>query len=143
MTRQFSAIAEAAVLLVAVLLAPQAASAQAWQDDFDWPSLDPRWTLAGWGAPGYISGNHIGSYDANNVSLQSGYLVLRLTQTSGQVDNNPDGVLSSGALVATTDTFGYGTTALMSGGCGCPPPPPTPPEWARRSPGAYRPASST
>jgi beta-glucanase (GH16 family) len=109
MTRQFSAIAEAAVLLVAVLLAPQAASAQAWQDDFDWPSLDPRWTLAGWGAPGYISGNHIGSYDANNVSLQSGYLVLRLTQTSGQVDNNPDGVLSSGALVATTGTFGYGT----------------------------------
>jgi beta-glucanase (GH16 family) len=92
-----------------VLVAPQAGSAQGWEDDFDWSTLNERWTVSGWGVPGYIPDNHVGIWDANNVRLQAGYLVLRLTQEPGQVDDNPNGVISSGALVATTDTYGYGT----------------------------------
>jgi beta-glucanase (GH16 family) len=109
MTKRIRGLLSVAVLLMAVLLTAQTASAQAWQDDFDWPTLDPRWTLTGWNAPGYIPGNHRGLYDTSNVSLQSGYLVLRLTQDSGQVDSNANGVISSGAFIATNDTYGYGT----------------------------------
>lgn len=98
-------------LMMGAALATQpgdAATAQGWEDDFIGPTLSGRWTVSGWPAPGYIPDNHRGLYDANNVSLQGGYLVLRLTQEAGQVDNNPNGVISSGALVATTETFGYG-----------------------------------
>jgi endo-1,3-1,4-beta-glycanase ExoK len=81
----------------------------AWQDDFNGSALDAaRWINANGQAPGYISGKHIGYYDPSNVSLQGGYLVIRLTQENGTVDGAP-GVVSKGGLIYTKDTYAYGT----------------------------------
>ena len=80
-----------------------------WRDDFTGTSLDAsRWTNAEEQAPGYIPGNHRGFYDPNNVSVQNGYLVIRLTQQTALVDG-VSGVESLGGLVYTEDTFRYGT----------------------------------
>ena len=83
--------------------------ATGWRDDFTGTSLDTsRWTNAEEQAPGYIPGNHRGFYDPDNVSVQNGYLVIRLTQQDGLVDG-VSGVVSLGGLVYTEETFGYGT----------------------------------
>jgi endo-1,3-1,4-beta-glycanase ExoK len=103
--------------------------ATGWQDDFSGTSLDTsRWTNAEERAPGYIPGNHQGYYEPSNVSVQNGYLVIRLTQFNGPVDGL-DGVVSLGGLVYTDETFRYGTyqwrarmssTSASPGGTGSP-----------------------
>jgi len=104
--------------LTAVVSVPAAASAKksqpatcaAWQDDFNTSGLDPtRWVIASGQAPGYIPGYHIGYYDPSHVSVGGGHLTLTLTQTTGQVDSNPAGVVSRGALIYTQFKCGYGT----------------------------------
>jgi len=80
-----------------------------WEDHFTGSKLSKRWQVSSWWAPGYIPDNHEGFYEAENVSLQNGYLVLRLNQEIGPVDNNPAGVISHGAHVTTRQKYGYGT----------------------------------
>jgi endo-1,3-1,4-beta-glycanase ExoK len=81
----------------------------AWRDDFNGTSVDQtRWIIADEQAPGYIPGNHIGYYDPTHVSVQNGYLVIRLTQQTGSVDGVA-GVISQGGLVYSKNTYGYGT----------------------------------
>lgn len=83
----------------------------AWQEDFNAGAIDTsRWVVASGEAPGYIYGKHIGYYDLSHVWVKDGYLVISLTQQIGQVDDNVvDGVISTGGLLYTKDTYGYGT----------------------------------
>lgn len=60
-------------------------------------------------APGAITDNHIGYFQPDHLSLSNGYLVLLLTQESGLVDSNSNGVISRGAGIYTKRTYGYGT----------------------------------
>ncbi len=81
-----------------------------WEDDFTSGQLDrKRWTVSSWWAPGYLANNHLGYYEPENVSLQGGYLVMRLWQEPGQVDDNLNGVISHGAHITTKQKYGYGT----------------------------------
>ena len=83
--------------------------ATGWRDDFAGRSLDKtRWIIADERAPGYLPGNHVGYYEPAQVSLQNGYLGIRLTQLNGLVDNVA-GVVSHGGLVYSKRTYGYGT----------------------------------
>lgn len=106
---------------------PGGGGSTAWRDDFNGTSLDQtRWITANEQAPGYLPGNHIGYYDPTHVSVQNGYLVIRLTQQNGSVDGVP-GVVSLGGLVYSKNTYSYGTyewrtqmstTSLTPGGQG-------------------------
>ncbi|HXE76086.1 MAG TPA: glycoside hydrolase family 16 protein [Candidatus Xenobia bacterium] len=90
--------------------APKPNRGSGWEDDFTGGQLDrKRWTVSSWWAPGYIANDHIGYYEPENVSLQGGYLVMRLWQEPGLVDENPNGVISHGAHVTTKQKYGYGT----------------------------------
>jgi len=80
-----------------------------WEDHFTGSKLSKQWQVSSWWAPGYLPDNHEGFYEAENVSLQSGYLVLRLNQEIGPVDSNEAGVISHGAHVTTKKKYGYGT----------------------------------
>jgi endo-1,3-1,4-beta-glycanase ExoK len=81
-----------------------------WQDNFDGNQVDTsRWTIASGQAPGRITGDHLGTYDPTHVTVTNGYLSLLLTQETGNVDGNPNGILSTGALIYTKQTYGYGT----------------------------------
>jgi beta-glucanase (GH16 family) len=84
-------------------------SSQPWEENFDGPLDTSFWTVPYAYAPGYRAGVHLGYYEPANVTVQNGYLVLKLYQTTGDVDGNPDGVISHGALVSTVNTYGYGT----------------------------------
>lgn len=96
--------------LGAAALASQSVTYTAWQDDFTGTQVDTtRWVIANGQAPGYIANDHIGYYDPTHVSVANGYLTLLLTQQNGQVGTNPNGVISRGALVYTSQTYGYGT----------------------------------
>lgn len=109
---------------------PGGGSGKAWHEDFSKGQLDTRlWMVASYWAPGYLPGVHVGYYDPANVTLQGGNLVLKLRQETGDVDGNPDGVISYGALVSTKKKYGYGTyewrmrmssTATSEGGAGGP-----------------------
>lgn len=89
--------------------APRRAPA-GWDDQFDSHRLDPRrWVVANGYAPGYIANNHRGYMTPDNVWLQDGFLVLRLTQQTGQVDSNASGVLSFGGAIFTKSAYSYGT----------------------------------
>jgi endo-1,3-1,4-beta-glycanase ExoK len=79
-------------------------------DDFTGGQLDrKRWNISSWWAPGYLANNHLGYYEPENVSLQGGYLAMRLWQEPGQVDDNLNGVISHGAHVTSKQKYGYGT----------------------------------
>lgn len=90
-----------------------------WEDNFDRTTLanprkgrghgEPRWIVASGRAPGSVPETHIGYYDPAHVGIVNGYLVMLLTQESGTVDSNTNGVISNGALIYTQDTYGYGT----------------------------------
>ncbi len=119
-TRNPSAFHFALLLLIAAglvtTLAPGAPAAPkpnrggGWEDDFTGGQLErKRWTVSSWWAPGYIANNHLGYYEPENVSLQGGYLVMRLWQEPGQVDDNLNGVISHGAHITTKQKYGYGT----------------------------------
>lgn len=78
-----------------------------WVENFDGP-LDPNfWTIANGPAPGRIFGSHIGYSQPDRVSVEGGYLVLRLTQEDGTVDGLP-GYISRGGRIYTTRTYGPG-----------------------------------
>ena len=81
----------------------------AWREDFSGSTLDlSHWVIAeGW-APGYRPENHVGFFGAGRVALQGGYLVLRLSQENGLVDNVP-GVISLGGAIYSQQQYGYGT----------------------------------
>ncbi|HEX9764572.1 MAG TPA: glycoside hydrolase family 16 protein [Candidatus Acidoferrales bacterium] len=108
-----------AVVLVATLLAfaqgqgrgkgKPGGGGGAWEEHFNGPLDKKKWVISSWFAPGYLPGNHQGYYDAENVTIQSGYLILKLWQEPGDVDGNPDGVISHGAHVTTKQKYGYGT----------------------------------
>lgn len=92
---------------------PQKPSA-GWRDDFSSSTLNKRfWVIASGQAPGYIAGDHLGSYDPGHVKVVGdaggSYLQLLLTQETGTVDSNPTGTLSRGALIYTKSKYGYGT----------------------------------
>jgi beta-glucanase (GH16 family) len=83
---------------------------QAWRDDFGGKRIDAkRWVIASGRAPGYIPGQHVGSYQPDHVSVRGGFLTMLLTQEIGAVDANPAGVVSRGALIYTKSKYGYGT----------------------------------
>jgi beta-glucanase (GH16 family) len=70
---------------------------------------EDRWLIWNASAPGSITGEHASFYAADHVSLSAGYLTLLLTQENGTVDDNPDGVVSRGALISSPLTYRYGT----------------------------------
>ena len=78
----------------------------AWTDNFDGSTLDPRWIKQSGTAPGSVPGQlNIGIFDPNYVTLEGGWLRLKLTQVLF-----PDNVWrSAGALVSTQVPCGYGT----------------------------------
>ncbi len=87
-----------------------AQASSGWQDDFTGSTLDlSRWIVMNGQAPGAIADNHIGYFQPDRVSLSNSYLVLLLTQENGQVGTNPNGVISRGGGIHTTQTYGYGT----------------------------------
>ncbi len=92
------------------------AAAQGWEDLFEDTTLDEsHWVIEAWdhpnpryGPPGFIANNHVGYYLAEHVTLDNGSLRLRLNQA----ESNEGGtlwVVSSGALIFTQQTYGYGT----------------------------------
>ncbi len=89
-------------------------STSAWREDFGGTKLNRGFWVVGQGsAPGNIAGQHQGLYDPSHVVIvkQGGnsYLRLQLTQQTGTVGSNPDGVISSGAEIYTKALYGYGT----------------------------------
>jgi len=60
-------------------------------------------------APGSVTGEHASFYRADHANVSNGFLSLVLTQENGTVDDNPNGVISDGALIASRLTYGYGT----------------------------------
>jgi len=115
--RPIQALAVFSLTLAAVVAPPQPVFSKtptnacpAWQDNFVGTQLDStRWVIGSGQAPGYIPGYHIGYYSPANVSVGGGFLTLVLNQSNGQVDSNPAGVVSEGALVMTNFKCGYGT----------------------------------
>ena len=101
------------VTMALLSVAAGTAAAQAWEDHFEGVLDENRWTIEyegrpgqKFGAPGFIANTHVGYYlaDAEHVKLDNGSLRLRLKQEQ-------DGTLvtSSGALIFTQQTYGYGT----------------------------------
>jgi endo-1,3-1,4-beta-glycanase ExoK len=85
-------------------------AAGGWQDNFDGKTVDARrWVVVNDRAPGYIPDQHLGYCQPDRVSIKSGFLSLRLTQGTGQVDSNPSGIISRGAAIYTKALYGYGT----------------------------------
>ncbi len=81
-----------------------------WEDNFDGTALDKnRWRIFDESAPASITGEHASFYRADHANVSDGFLSLVLTQESGAVDDNPNGVISDGALIASRLTYGYGT----------------------------------
>ena len=95
-----------------------------WTENFDdsiegiksrgWAIEDSESPDRKFGIPGYRENNHVGVYQEDHVSLVEGannnkYLRLLLTQESGPVDENPNGVISRGALLYSINKYGYGT----------------------------------
>ena len=81
-----------------------------WEDNFDGITLDEtHWRILDELAPGSVTGEHASFYRASHAVVSGGFLSLVLTQENGTVDDNPSGVISSGALVASKLTYGYGT----------------------------------
>ena len=81
----------------------------AWEEHFNGPLNKGKWAISNGFAPGYVPSTHQGFYEAENVLVQDGYLVMRLWQEPGDVDGHPDGVISHGAHLATKQKYGYGT----------------------------------
>lgn len=80
-----------------------------WQDDFSSSTLNARhWIIAQGRAPGYIPNLHLGTYEPSHVSLANGFLILKLNQENGPVDEGY-GVISRGALIYSRKKYGYGT----------------------------------
>ncbi len=95
---------------VASAAPPGKNSCTAWSEDFNGTVVNPNiWVVANGQAPGYIAGVHRGYYVPANVSLGNGWLKLKLDQAKGPVDGNPNGVISSGALIYSVAKCGYGT----------------------------------
>ena len=89
--------------------AGQGGTSTGWRDDFNGSTVDlTRWVVADGRAPGYRPANHIGYFQPNRVTLQDGYLVLRLTQQNDVVDGE-SGVISLGGAIYSNKTYGYGT----------------------------------
>ena len=81
-----------------------------WEDNFDGTALDEqRWRILNESGPGSVTGEHASFYRADHVVVSDGFLSLGLTQENGAVDDNPNGVISDGALIASRLTYGYGT----------------------------------
>lgn len=80
-----------------------------WRDDFN--SLNTQF----WNIPdrealeGRYRNVHTGYFEKDNVTTKDGYLILKITQEIGVVDNNAKGVLSKGSEIESKKTFGYGT----------------------------------
>lgn len=84
-------------------------AATAWSDDFTGTQLSKFWVVSNGSAPGYIANDHQGYFTPANVSVSGGYLVLTLTQQTGTVGSNANGIISYGGQVRTRHTYGYGT----------------------------------
>jgi beta-glucanase (GH16 family) len=66
--------------------------------------LGKGWRIASWQSPDSKVGLNHGTYVPDNVDVVDGVLRLKVEQAHG-----PDGVISKGAAVWTTQKFGYGT----------------------------------
>ncbi|MBI2124669.1 glycoside hydrolase family 16 protein, partial [Candidatus Pacearchaeota archaeon] len=79
-------------------------------ENFDAATLNTNiWSIASYNSNGYKPGQHLGLFRPSAVTVNSGFLVLKLTQEFGQVDSNPSGIISTGGQVSTNQKFGYGT----------------------------------
>jgi len=82
----------------------------AWSDNFNGGQLNNKfWVVSNGSAPGAISNQHQGYFTPANVTVSNGYLVLKLTQQTGTVGANSNGVISYGGQVRSRHTYGYGT----------------------------------
>ena len=82
----------------------------AWRDDFTGSTVNTdHWVIAEGSAPGYRPAIHRGFFQSDRVTLQDGYLVLRLSQGYGPVDSNDSGVISLGGAIYSKKKYGYGT----------------------------------
>jgi beta-glucanase (GH16 family) len=109
-----SVVGAAAPWPVAKRPSPGGQSGSAWTDDFSGRQIDKkRWVIASGQAPGHIVDYHMGTYEPGHVQLvkqgTNAFLELLLTQETGQVDTNPSGTISKGALLYTKNQYGYGT----------------------------------
>jgi endo-1,3-1,4-beta-glycanase ExoK len=79
-----------------------------WRDDFN--KLDNTfWKVADREAlEGRYTNHNIGYFKKDHVWVKKGFLVLKLTQENGQVDDNPKGVISKGSEIESFKNFGYG-----------------------------------
>ncbi len=81
-----------------------------WEDQFDGTLIgETRWRVLNEAAPGSVTGEHASYYRSSHAAVSNGYLSLVLTQDYGTVDDNPNGIISDGALLASRLTYGYGT----------------------------------
>lgn len=79
-----------------------------WRDNFN--KLDSTfWKVADREAlEGRYTNHNIGYFKKDNVWIKDGFLILKLTQSTGQVDNNPKGVISKGSEIESLKNFGFG-----------------------------------
>jgi endo-1,3-1,4-beta-glycanase ExoK len=81
-----------------------------WEDNFDGSVIDEsRWQIANEVAPQSVPGEHASFYRADHATVSGGYLSLVLTQENGTVGDNPNAIISNGALLASQLKYGYGT----------------------------------
>lgn len=94
--------------VVAAGAPPGGGKQSGWVENFAGPALNPNfWVIANGQAPGRIFGSHLGLFQPDRVSVEGGYLVLRLTQEHGLVDGAM-GVISRGGMISTLQTYGKG-----------------------------------
>ena len=92
------------VMALLFLLAASASAAD-WSDNFNTGVLNAsRWIIANEPAPGSIAGVNSGSFVPRNVDMSKGMLCLKLQQAKGS-----NGIISTGGLIYTAQTYGYGT----------------------------------
>jgi endo-1,3-1,4-beta-glycanase ExoK len=114
-TVAFSAVLAVLALFLAgseLIRAEGGGNPSGWSDDFSGTQLNSKlWVVSNGSAPRYIPDDHQGYFTPANVSVSGGYLVLKLTQQTGTVGSNANGIISYGGQVRTRHTYGYGTYA--------------------------------
>src|SRR5262249_14906425 len=87
---------------------PQSGLSRVWT--FGGTSLDTSvWTFDTSINTDNIPNLHQNHSDPSHVMVKNGYLQILLTQQQGRVGSNPLGIVSTGAMIHTKETFGYGT----------------------------------
>lgn len=105
----FSTIFNISFLIFILSFSYVSTGEEGWRDDFDSTSLS-SWEISNSASVfGSIEDNHEGNFRPENVEVKNGLLILELSQQKGKVGNNPDGIISYGAEIATREYYSYGT----------------------------------